>query len=263
MKFREHTHQFCRATLRGIDQVQNPPAGISGRQWPICGEICEFWTDGKTKYPDFFRCNSATPQHACALFVRNEEIICRASVPGCVDSDRVCDNHHTFADFVGSQDLLKHIGVGGKRADDDVRLKTVEHGSKLRLQPNQSPKFHVVICLAIEPPINKSPGTWRRIHQRLIASAHQFVGRPVGFGKQIPQFHCSLIQSNASQPVADSSCGAIVALSETGGQDQYSLFHWSLGATDYKGEHTRRVLTRESIWTLMDICARQSKLLRR
>jgi hypothetical protein len=54
-----------------------------------------------------------------------------------------------------------------------------------------------------------------------------------------------------------------VALSETGGQDQYSLFHWSSGDTDYKGEHTQRLLTRESIRTLMDICARQSKLLRR
>ena len=263
IKFREHTHQFCRATLRGIDHVQNSPAGIGGRQWPIFSEIRKLRTDRKSKYSDLFGRDATVPHHARALLVCNEEIICRASVPGCVDSDRVRDNHHTFANSVGSQNLLEHIGVGGKRADDDVRLKTVEHGSKLRLQPNQSPKFRVVICLAIEPPIDESPGTWRRIHQRQIASAHQFVDRPVGFGKQIPQFHCSLIQSDTSQPFADSSCGAIVALSETGGQDQYSLFHWSSGNTGYKGKHTRRVLTRESIRTLMDICARQSKLLRR
>src|SRR4029077_3827042 len=241
----------------------NPPTGIDGRPWPIFGEVCKLRTDRKSKYSDFFGRDAAAPQHARALLVCNEEIIRRASVPGCVDSDRVGDNHHTFAESVGSQNLLEHIGVGGKRADDDVRLKTVEHGSKLRLQPNQSPKFSVVICLAIEPPINDSPGTWRGIHQREIASAHQFVDWPVGFRKQIPQLHCSLIRSDASQPVPHPSCGAIVALSETGGQDQYSLFHWSSGDTDYKGEHTQRLLTRESIRTLMDICARQSKLLRR
>jgi len=83
-----------------------------------------------------------------------------------------------------------------------VRLKTVEHGANCAFSRNQSPEFRVVICLAIEPSINESPGTWRRIQQRQIASAHQFVDRPVGFGKQIPQFHCSLIQSDTSQPVA-------------------------------------------------------------
>src|SRR5260221_10989967 len=123
-----------------------------------------------SKYFDFFGRDAAAPHHVRALLVWKEEIIRRASVPGCVDSDRVGDDDHTFADSVGSQNLLEHIGVGGKRANDDVRLKTVEHRTKLPLQPGQSAKFRVVICLAVEPAINESPGAWRRIHQCQITS---------------------------------------------------------------------------------------------
>jgi hypothetical protein len=60
IKFREHTHQFCRATLRGIDHVQNPPTGIARRQRPICGEICKCGTDRKAEDLDLVRRNSAT-----------------------------------------------------------------------------------------------------------------------------------------------------------------------------------------------------------
>src|SRR4029077_4860141 len=99
---------------------------------------------------------------------------------------------------------------------DDVRLKTVDYRPKLRFQPPESAKFRAVICLAIEPAINESPGAWRRIHQRQIASAPQFVDRPVGFGKQIPQFPRCLIRSDSSQPVAHSSGSTVMTLSETG-----------------------------------------------
>src|SRR5262249_10827963 len=159
--------------------VQNPPTGIGGRQWPIFSEICKLRTYRKSKYPDSFGLDAAAPQHACALLVRYDEIIGRTPIPVCVDSDRVRNHHNTFAGSPGSPNVLEHIGVGGKRADDDVRLKTVEHRTKLRLQPNQSPKFRVVICLAIEPSINNSPSAWRRIHQGQIASADQFVDWPV------------------------------------------------------------------------------------
>jgi hypothetical protein len=54
-----------------------------------------------------------------------------------------------------------------------------------------------------------------------------------------------------------------MTLSETRRENQYFLLHQSSGDMDYDRGHTQRVLTRESIWTLMDICARQSKLLRR
>jgi hypothetical protein len=74
----------------------------------------------------------------------------------------------------------------------------------------------------------------------------------VGFGKQVPQFHCSLTRSDASQPVADSSCGAIVALSETGGQDQYFLLLHSLGETDHVQAPKEMKVTSESPATAGD-----------
>jgi len=42
-----------------------------------------------------------------------------------------------------------------EKSDDDAGL-TVEHGSKLRFQPNQSPEIPCCNLSAIEPPINES-----------------------------------------------------------------------------------------------------------
>jgi hypothetical protein len=61
IKFRKHTHQFRRAAFRGIDRVQNPPAGISGRQWAIFSEIRKLRTDRKSKYPDFLGRDTVAP----------------------------------------------------------------------------------------------------------------------------------------------------------------------------------------------------------
>src|SRR4029079_16376863 len=127
--------------------------------------------------------HAGSPQYGCAFFVCDDEIMGRTAVPGSVDSDRVRDDHYTFAGSLSSQNVLKYVCIGRERTDNDVRLKLVEDRSKLRLQPNQSPKFPIVIGLAVEPAINESPCAWRRIEQRQIASAHQFVDRAVGFGK--------------------------------------------------------------------------------
>src|SRR5215467_10025860 len=175
----------------------------------------------------------------------NDEIVGRTPVPRCVDSDRVRDNHYTLAGSLGSQNLLKHIGIRWESTDDDVGLKTVKHGSELLLQSSQSSKFRVVISLVIEPVINHSPGVWRMINQREITSAHQLVDSPVGIGKQIPQFYGSLLRSNASQPLAHSSGCAVVTLSEAGGQDQYFLLH-QLGETDCDQSQKQMEVTRES-----------------
>src|SRR5262249_35837389 len=152
-----------------------------------------------------------------ALFVGNEEIIGRASVPRGVDGDRIRDDHHTFAASLGTQNLLKHIRVCRERAYDDVRLKTLEQLSEMTLKSRESPKFCVVICLAIQPAINDSPGARRRIYQRQLTSAHELIYRSIGFGEKISQFHFGLVRGDASQTVADSSGGAVVTFSEAGG----------------------------------------------
>jgi len=87
----------------------------------------------------------------------------------------------------------------------------------MTLKSSESPKFCVVICLAIEPAINDPPSARRRIHQRQITSAHELIDRSIGFSKKIPQLHVGLVRGDARQTVAHSSGGAIVPLSEAGG----------------------------------------------
>src|SRR5215471_15668658 len=98
-----------------MNHVQDPPTGIAGRQWPICGEICKLRADGKTECPDFFRRNAAAPQDAGALFVRNEEIVGSAAVPRRIDGYRIGDNDNAFAKAKSSRlldkDLAKHVRI--------------------------------------------------------------------------------------------------------------------------------------------------------
>src|SRR5438067_12603095 len=51
--------------------------------------------------------------------------------------------------FPAYANLLQHISVGRTRADDDVRLKKIEHRRKLSLQPRQPSKHGALFCLAI------------------------------------------------------------------------------------------------------------------
>src|SRR5437867_4903107 len=227
----------------------------------IVGEIGKFRAYGKSKYLGFFRRDSRCSQDRGALFVRNEEIISGAPVPRGVDGDRIRDDHHTFAGSLGPQNLLKHICVCRERANDDVRLKTREQRSELTLKSSETPKFCVVICLAIEPAINDSPGARRRIHQRQITSAHERIDRPVSFGEQIAQFHVGLVRCDASETVANSSRGAVVALSEAGREDQDSFFHRLLAVTNkavilseakHPGTSNGKII-RPKLWIVLEV----------
>ena len=100
------------------------------------------------------------------------------------------------------------------------------------LEPNEPPEFLIVIRFAIEPAINDSPGPRRGIHQRQIASAHQLIETPIGFGEKIAQFYLSPFRCNTSKAVAHSARGTVVTLPETRGQDQDFPFHESLGGRD-------------------------------
>src|ERR1043166_424133 len=140
-----------------MDHVQNARLRIGGWQLSNVAEIGKLRAYGKSKCLDFFRRDSHCLQDGGALFVRHEEIISWAPVPRGVNGDRVRDDYHTFAVSLGSQNLLKYIRVAWERANDHVRAKTLEQRSEMTLKSSQSPKFCVVICLAIEPAINCPP----------------------------------------------------------------------------------------------------------
>ena len=93
------------------------------------------------------------------------------------------------------------------------------------LEPGKTLEIFVIIFLAINPSINASPKTRRKINQPKITLSNQFVEQRVGFGKQIAQFYFRSFRGDARQTIANSPCGAVVAFSETRGEDQYSFFH--------------------------------------
>jgi len=111
-------------------------------------------------------------------------------------------------------------------------------------EPSESLEFLIVIRLAIEPAINDSPGARREIHQREIASSHELVNWSIGFGEKIPQFHLGSVRRDAGQSIAHSARGAVVAFSETSGQNQYSLFHNSLSRYETKAQERTEVYSR-------------------
>src|SRR5207248_11199408 len=92
-------------------------------------------------------------------------------------------------------------------------------------EPGETAELLVIIRLAIEPSINRSPRAGSEIYQGEIAPPHEFVDWPIRFREQIAQFHHSLIPRDASQSIADPSSGTIMTLSKTSCQDQDSFFH--------------------------------------
>jgi hypothetical protein len=106
-------------------------------------------------------------------------------------------------------------------------LEAVEQGSEVLLEPGESLEILIVILLAIEPSINAPPDTRRKVNHAEITPADKLVEQAVGLGKKIAQFDLGL-RGDLSQPITNSSRGAIVTLSKTGGEEQYSL-HDSLG----------------------------------
>src|SRR5438477_12439925 len=104
-------------------------------------------------------------------------------------------------------------------------LKSIEQNSEVLLEPGKTLEIFVIIFLAIDPTVNASPKTRRKIKQPKIALSNQFVEQGVGFGKQIAQFYFRSFWGDARQTIANSSRGAVVAFPETRGEDQYSFFH--------------------------------------
>src|SRR5437667_1593452 len=86
-KIREQPHQLRRAARGSIDHIQNTGLGIAGSRLSILDEISKFWAYRKPEHLDFTRRDSCCPQDGGTLFVRNEEVIGGAAVPGCVDGD--------------------------------------------------------------------------------------------------------------------------------------------------------------------------------
>jgi hypothetical protein len=111
-------------------------------------------------------------------------------------------------------------------------------------EPGKSLEIFVIILLAIEPAVDVSPQTRRKVSYPKITPPNQFVEQGVGFGKQIAQFYLGPFRGDPGQSIANSPRGAVVAFSETRGEDQYSFFHslsghgdadWKTGATRQRG----------------------------
>ena len=132
-------------------------------------------------------------------------------------------------------------------------MKAVEQGSEVFLEPGESLEIFIIILFAIDPSVNASPKTRRKINHPKITPSDQFVEQGVGFGKKIVQFDFGLLRADPRQSITHSAGSAIVTLSKTGGEDQDSLFHNSLGDAGETDVNT-------ADGSLMDIYIGQSKL---
>jgi hypothetical protein len=181
-------------------------------------------TNRKPEYFNFLWRDFPCSQDRGALFVWSEEVIGGAAIPDVVDGDRVGHDDDAFAEPVEPQDLLKQVGISWKGGSDYVWLKAIEQSSEVFLEPGKSLEILVIILLAIEPAVDASPYTRRKINYPKITPPNQFVEQGVGFGKQIAQFHLRPFRGNAGQSIANSARGAIVTFPETRREDQYSFF---------------------------------------
>src|SRR5205809_251133 len=118
-------------------------------------------------------------------------------------------------------------------------------------EPRESPEILIKIFFVIEPAINVSPRARPTVDHREISPSHKLIHRSVGLCDQVTQFDIRRWR-DTGQSIANSSRGAVVTLSKTGGEDQ-DLFHDSLGEAG-KNE------TDTADGSLMDIYVRQSKL---
>ncbi len=125
----------------------------------------------------------------------------------------------------GPKNLLKQIGISWKGGSDYVWLKAIEQSSEVFLEPGKSPEIFVIILLAIEPAIDASPRTRRKINYPKITPPNQFVEQGISFGKQIVQFYLSPFRGDARKSIANSPRGAVMTFPEARGKDQYSFFH--------------------------------------
>jgi hypothetical protein len=85
------------------------------------------------------------------------------------------------------------------------------------------------------------------VYQRQIRTPDNFIKCTEGFREQVAQFDFNFWR-NPGEAGTNSSCGAVVPFTESGGEDQNS-FHGAM-----------RSLRRQCDGSLMDISGRQSKL---
>jgi len=128
------------------------------------------------------------------------------------------------------------------------------------LEPREAREFCIEIFLPFEPAINGTPCAGREINERQVRFSHQLVNRPVGFGKQIAQFHLRSFRGDAPQTIANSARSAVVTFPEARREDQYSFFHSLSGHRNAYGKLAARGKEDGSIRSLMDIYIGQSKL---
>src|SRR5207247_9198980 len=82
-KSRKPAYESRGTVGRGMDHVQDTTLGVIGRRRSICAhEVRKFWAYRKSEHLDFLRCYSHCSQDGGALFVRNEEIVGGAPIPG-------------------------------------------------------------------------------------------------------------------------------------------------------------------------------------
>jgi hypothetical protein len=205
-------------------------------------------TNRKPEYFNFLWRDFPCSQDRGALFVWSEEVIGGAAIPDVVDGDRVGHDDDAFAKPVGPQDLLKQVGISWKGGSDYVRLKAIEQSSEVFFEPGKSLEIFVVILLAIEPAVDASPHTRRKINYPKITPPNQFVEQGVGFGKQIVQFYLRPFRGNARKSIANSTCSAVMTFPEARREDQYSFFHSLSGHRNADWE-TRLTKKRERRFT--------------
>lgn len=115
-------------------------------------------------------------------------------------------------------------------------------------QGKKNAKTTLKFLLSVEPTIDVTPGPRAVVDEAKIDLPREGVGRAVGLREKIMNLNTRLAPRDLKEALANATGGAVMALAETGGQDQ-NFFQDSLG--------------RPVFWmpeSLMDICGRQSKL---
>ena len=108
-------------------------------------------------------------------------------------------------------------------------MKAVEQSSEVLLEPGKSLEIFIVILFAIDPSVNASPNTRRKINHPKVTRSDRFVEQWIRFGKKVAQFDLGLIGGDAGQSVTNSSGCTVMSFSKAGGEDEYPFFHNSLG----------------------------------
>ena len=215
-------HELRRVAGAGVDDIKHARANLRWRL-SIFSKVGESRTDRKTEHFDSFGAYPSIAHDSCALFVRDQEIICRRAIPNRVDRNRVGDDGDVFAAALGSQNLLQQIRIRRKGRDDYLRLKTVEQAAEILLEAVESLESFVEIFFAIEPVVNVAPRFRPAVDESEIGAPDNLVKCAERFREQIAEFDFNFWR-DPRQAGANASGRAVVSLTKSGGEDQNS-FH--------------------------------------